>query len=57
MLLVETDSGLVLVDTGFGSHDCADPARRVGPLRHMLRPILSHEETAAHQVEQLGFRP
>ena len=56
MLLVETDSGLVLVDTGFGSYDCADPAGRVGPLRHLLRPILSHEETAAHQVEQLGFR-
>ncbi len=56
VLLVETDSGLVLVDTGFGSHDCADPAGRVGPLRHLLRPILSHEETAAHQVEQLGFR-
>ena len=56
VLLVETDSGLVLVDTGFGSHDCADPAGRVGPLRHLLRPVLSHEETAAHQVEQLGFR-
>ena len=37
-------------------HDCADPAGRVGPLRHFLRPVLSHEETAAHQVEQLGFR-
>ena len=56
VLLVETDSGLVLIDTGFGAHDCADPAGRVGPLRHMLRPVLSHEETAAHQVEQLGFR-
>ncbi len=56
VLLVETDSGLVLIDTGFGSHDCADPAGRVGPLRHLLRPVLSHEETAAHQVEQLGFR-
>jgi glyoxylase-like metal-dependent hydrolase (beta-lactamase superfamily II) len=46
---------LVLIDTGFGSHDCAEPARRVGPLRHLLRPVLSHLETAAHQVEQLGF--
>ena len=56
VLLVETDSGLVLVDTGFGSHDCADPAGRVGPLRHFLRPILSHDETAAHQIQRLGFR-
>ena len=57
VLLVETDSGLMLIDTGFGSHDCADPAGRVGPLRQLLlRPVLSHEVTAAHQVEQLGFR-
>ena len=55
VLLIETDSGLVLIDTGFGSHDCAEPARRVGPLRHLLRPVLSHLETAAHQVEQFGF--
>lgn len=56
VLLVETGNGLVLVDTGFGAHDCADPAGRVGPLRHFLKPILSPEETAAHQIEQLGFR-
>lgn len=56
VLLVETDHSLVLVDTGFGSHDCADPAGRIGPLRHVLRPNFSREETAAHQVEQLGFR-
>ena len=56
VLLVETDNGLVLVDTGFGSHDCADPAGRVGAMRHVLRPVFSREETAAHQIEQLGFR-
>ena len=28
VLLIETDNGLALVDTGFGSHDCAYPARR-----------------------------
>lgn len=39
-----------------GAHDCADPAGRVGPLRRFLKPILSPEETAAHQIEQLGFR-
>ena len=56
VLLVETDNGLVLIDAGFGSHDCADPAGRIGPLRHLLRPVFSREETAAHHVEQLGFR-
>ena len=25
VLLVETDNGLVLVDSGFGTHDCDDP--------------------------------
>lgn len=56
VLLVETNSGLVLVDTGFGSHDCLDPAARVGPFRHFIRPALLQTETAAHQIEQLGFR-
>jgi glyoxylase-like metal-dependent hydrolase (beta-lactamase superfamily II) len=56
VLLVETNDALVLVDSGLGTHDCADPATRIGPLRHISRPALSHRETAAHQVEQLGFR-
>jgi glyoxylase-like metal-dependent hydrolase (beta-lactamase superfamily II) len=57
VLLVETDNGLVLVDSGFGSHDCGDPARRIGIFRHVIRPRLLHIETAAHRVESLGFRP
>ncbi|BBZ33234.1 MBL fold metallo-hydrolase [Mycolicibacterium confluentis] len=54
VLLIEAGTGLVLVDTGYGLLDCADP-RRIGPLRHLLRPALRVEETAAHQIEQLGF--
>jgi glyoxylase-like metal-dependent hydrolase (beta-lactamase superfamily II) len=54
VLLVETDNGLVLVDTGHGSHDCDDPAR-VGPTRFLFRPALDHAETAVRQVERLGF--
>ncbi len=56
VLLVETDGGLVLVDAGFGLDDVADPARRVGPSRHTLRAALDADETAARQVERLGFR-
>jgi glyoxylase-like metal-dependent hydrolase (beta-lactamase superfamily II) len=56
VLLVETDDGLVLVDSGFGSHDGLLPAKRVGPTRHVTRPLLDHRETAAHHVERLGFR-
>jgi glyoxylase-like metal-dependent hydrolase (beta-lactamase superfamily II) len=54
VLLVETTNGLVLVDTGYGLADCADPSR-VGPFRHVLRPAFLPSETAAHQVETLGF--
>jgi glyoxylase-like metal-dependent hydrolase (beta-lactamase superfamily II) len=56
VLLVETANGLVLVDSGFGSHDCLDPAKRLGPTRHVVKPILDQRETAAQQVERLGFR-
>jgi glyoxylase-like metal-dependent hydrolase (beta-lactamase superfamily II) len=56
VLLVETDNGLVLVDSGFGSRDCLQPAKRVGPTRLVTRPLFDHRETAAHQVERLGFR-
>ena len=56
VLLLETDRGLVLVDTGFGLRDIADPARRIGPIRHLLRPVFSPDETAAHQCERLGYR-
>ena len=54
VLLVETGNGLVLVDSGFGLLDCADP-RRIGQSRHLLRPRFHVEETAARQVEALGF--
>jgi glyoxylase-like metal-dependent hydrolase (beta-lactamase superfamily II) len=54
VLLIETDDGLVLVDSGYGTRDCDDP-RRIGPTRRMVRPILSHDETVAHQLDRLGF--
>ena len=55
VLLIETDNGLVLVDSGYGSHDCADPGPRVGPTRRFVRPLLEQTETAIHQIRQLGF--
>ena len=56
VLLVETDNGLVLVDSGFGSHDCDDPARIGAIRRRLIRPVLDHAETAVRQVERLGFQ-
>ena len=41
VLLLDTDRGLLLVDTGFVLHDIADPARRIDPIRHLLRPVFS----------------
>lgn len=55
VLLIETDDGLVLVDSGYGIDDCDDP-RRIGPTRRVVRPILSHSETVAHQIDRLGFK-
>ncbi|MET7679646.1 MBL fold metallo-hydrolase [Streptomyces sp. NPDC005423] len=56
VLLIETPAaGLVLVDSGYGLDDVAEPRRRLGPTRHLVRPVLRPEETAAEQVERLGF--
>jgi glyoxylase-like metal-dependent hydrolase (beta-lactamase superfamily II) len=58
-LLVETDSsGLVLVDTGFGSRDVEDPYGRLSPLFiHMNRIRLEHRYTALAEVTDRGFSP
>ncbi|CAN5778000.1 MBL fold metallo-hydrolase [soil metagenome] len=56
MLLIETDNGFVLVDTGFGLRDCAQPGPRPGFTRHLIRPVLQRNETAARQIDELGFR-
>ncbi|GAA2856009.1 putative metallo-hydrolase [Actinoplanes cyaneus] len=57
VLLVESDAGLVLIDTGFGLADVADPRSRLGAPRHLLRPALDREETAVVQIQRLGLRP
>ncbi len=57
-LLIETAKSLVLVDTGLGSKDIAEPRRRLGPFfPALMRPRLSTEETAVAQVRALGFDP
>ncbi len=57
-LLIETDSGLVLVDTGFGSRDVERPHQRLaGFFLKLNNPQLRAEETAVAQVRALGFKP
>ena len=56
-LVVETSEGLVLVDTGLGTRDLADPRRALGgPFAGIVRPRLDPEELATRQVEKLGFK-
>jgi glyoxylase-like metal-dependent hydrolase (beta-lactamase superfamily II) len=56
-LLVERPDGLLLVDTGFGAADCADPRRLGRPFRALVRPALDPAETAIAQVRALGHDP
>lgn len=57
-LVVETPKdGLVLVDTGIGLDDMKTPRRRLGiGFVELARPKLDPENTAARQVERLGFK-
>jgi glyoxylase-like metal-dependent hydrolase (beta-lactamase superfamily II) len=55
-LLIETNDGLVLVDTGLGLEDVAAPRERLTPFfRFECRPLRDPEQTAVRQVERLGF--
>lgn len=53
VLLVETDDGLVLVDSGLGRDTFAHP-KRMGPARFMTRPERKDSHTAIGQIEAMG---
>lgn len=56
VLLLELADRLVLVDTGFGLADIADPTRRLGgTFVNMVRPRLDPASAAVSQIESLGF--
>lgn len=58
VLLVETPSdGLVLIDTGFGHGDLADPKRLGRLFLAASRPVLLETETAKTRVAALGLDP
>jgi glyoxylase-like metal-dependent hydrolase (beta-lactamase superfamily II) len=56
-LLVETGAGLVLVDTGIGLDDIAEPPRLGRKWVRQTRPRLDPAETAVQQVRALGYSP
>lgn len=55
-LLLETGQGLVLVDTGLGLRDVADPRARLSTFfLALVSPDFRAEMTAARQIEAMGF--
>ena len=60
-LLIEHEGGLILVDTGYGLKGVDHPHRQPDPritrvMRSMLNIRLRESETAARQIEALGFK-
>jgi glyoxylase-like metal-dependent hydrolase (beta-lactamase superfamily II) len=56
ILLVETGDGLLLVDTGLGLADIADPGRHARRWLRSAGPKLDPAEAARSQVEAFGYR-
>lgn len=56
-LLVETNDGLALVDTGIGLGDIAQPMRLGRRWVRQTAPRLDPAETAVQQVKALGYSP
>jgi glyoxylase-like metal-dependent hydrolase (beta-lactamase superfamily II) len=55
--LIDTDRGLVLVDTGLGLHDYSHPTARVRLFRFDFGSHNDPEATAVHQIARLGLSP
>jgi len=56
-LLVETEDGLMLVDTGYGTQDYIHPSLSVYLFNAVSRCKNDLKETAIHQVRELGYNP
>lgn len=54
-LLLETEFGLILVDTGLGLGDVADSSSFGRSVLFMIKPCRDERETAVRQLESLGF--
>jgi glyoxylase-like metal-dependent hydrolase (beta-lactamase superfamily II) len=55
-LLLESSEGLILVDTGFGTKDYSTPSPRMKIFCYLAGVPGVREETALHQVLELGFQ-
>jgi glyoxylase-like metal-dependent hydrolase (beta-lactamase superfamily II) len=56
-MLLEMETGLCLVDTGYGLRDVQNPRSRLsGFFLSLMSPDFREELTAVRQIERLGFR-
>ena len=56
-LLIETDQGLILVDTGLGLQDYSNPTAITKMYRVFTVMPFDPNEAAIHQVQRLGYEP
>ena len=56
-MLVETNLGLVLVDTGLGIQDYLQPTKGMNIFLNMMRSTRDLRETAFHQIQRLRYKP
>ncbi len=56
-LLIETNHGPVLVDTGIGIQDHWQPTQRMHWYKLLYRTSRNIEQTAFQQVQRLGYKP
>jgi glyoxylase-like metal-dependent hydrolase (beta-lactamase superfamily II) len=56
-LLIEAGGQFTLVDTGFGTEDCADRKRLGRQFNAFAAPICDEAETAVRQIEAMGINP
>jgi len=56
-LLVETNQGLVIVDTGLGLDDYSNPTRFTQFFRVIMDMPFDPNEAAVNQVKRLGYKP
>jgi len=57
IMLVETDQGLVLIDTGPGTGDYTHPHAMLKLFRIITDTPIYPQEAAIHQISRLGFQP
>ena len=56
-LLVETDQGLLLVDTGLGLHDYEKPTRMLRDFMNVMHAVHNPEIALIRQIARLGYKP